>query len=177
MKKIVAIFVLYFSWIITSSGATTYNTYANERFNYQISYPIFLKPQGEPQNGDGQGFIGKNANLSVYGSLFPNIDSQKNKNNYDIQEEFNYEKKGIKQKGFILDYWLLKKDFYVISGFNKTAIVYMKKIFAKPCGVHAYFWLYYPKEAQKKWTPIVTTISKSFQFSTQQCQGDYKIAN
>ncbi|STX51752.1 Uncharacterised protein [Legionella busanensis] len=177
MKKVAATFVLYFSWIIISSSTTAYDTYENARFNYQISYPLFLKPQGESQNGDGQGFIGKNATLSVYGSFFPNIESQKDEKNYKIQDEFNYEKIGIKQKGFTLDFWLLKKDFYVISAFNSTTIVYMKKIFAKPCGVHAYFWLYYPKEAEKQWIPIVTIISKSFQFSTHKCQGDYKIPN
>src|SRR5256714_15334892 len=40
-----------------STPQNNYKTYANARFKYSISYPAdLLIPQGEAENGDGQGF-------------------------------------------------------------------------------------------------------------------------
>lgn len=165
-----------FLFLLTSisfAKETSFESYSNARYNYQVKYPLFLTPQGEPENGAGKKFIGNNAELTVYGSFFPILDSQKNQDQFNIEEEFNYEKKQLKQKGFEPDYTYLNKNTYVISGASHTQVVYFKKIFVPSCGVHIYFWLYYPKTDKKQWDPWITELSKSFKYGSKKCQGDF----
>lgn len=173
MMKTIAIF-LYFLWT-TCFADTAFDEYHNARFNYQVSYPTFLIPSGEGANGDGQSFKGKNAVLTVYGSFFPNLDSQKDDEHFDLTAEFNYESDELKNKGYKIDYTLKKPESFVISGENNDQIVYLKKVFIQACGVHIYLWLYYPKAEKTAWDPWVTEISKSFNYSTSTCSGDYKV--
>ncbi|KGP63815.1 hypothetical protein EP47_12345 [Legionella norrlandica] len=176
MRKQIFLFLLLF--LVTSisfANEVSFSSYSNARYNYQLDYPLFLIPQGESENGDGQKFIGNDAELIVYGSFFPILDSQKNQNQFNLEEEFDYEKKRLKQEGFELDYtyFSLSKNIFVISGTSNTQVVYFKKIFVPSCGVHLYFWLYYPKTEKKQWDSWVTKASKSFKYSTKKCQGDF----
>lgn len=170
------LFLFLFLFLLTSSSFAkrgSFESYTNARYNYHLDYPIFLIPQGEPENGEGQKFIGNNAELTVYGSFFPILDSQKNQDQFNIEEEFNYEKNQMKKEGFELDYTYLGKDIFVISGTSHTRIVYLKKVFVPSCGVHLYFQLYYPKTDKKQWDPWVTKSSKSFEYNSKKCEGDY----
>ncbi|KTD55855.1 hypothetical protein Lsan_3407 [Legionella santicrucis] len=174
MKKQYSLLLLLFLLISFSfAKEVSFGSYSNIRYNYQVNYPSFLIPQGESENGDGQKFIGNKAELIVYGSFFPNLDSQTNQDKYNIDEEFNYEKKQFQQKGFTLDYTYLHKNIFVISGTSHNQIVYLKKVFVSSCYVHLYFLLYYPKADKKQWDPWITKASKSFKYNSKKCQGDF----
>lgn len=173
MKKCLTLFCFLFCWQVYATP-THFDTYANSRFNYQVEYPSFLVPQGEAANGDGQNFTGNDANLKVYGTFSPELDLQQNANNYNIEDEFNNQRKELVQHGYNLPYTLLKGNYFVISGERRKQIVYLKKIYVANCGVHLYLWINYPKADKKIWDPLVTTISDSFKYRTAQCVGDYK---
>ena len=147
--------------------------YYNARFNFQISYPGFLIPQEEPANGSGRKFINGNESLTVYGSFFPNLDSQKSEDHFKIGDEFNFETIDLQKQGYQIGYTFLKHNVFVITGTNGQQIAYIKKIFVEPCGVHLYLWLYYPQKDKELWEPWVNVISKSFKYSSTTCQGDY----
>lgn len=172
MKKIIGIFFLC-CYVSSYTTETTFTKYYNARFNFQVSYPGFLIPQEEPANASGRVFIGKNSTLTVYGSFFPNLDSQQDEEQFNIKDEFNYEMKELNQKGFEVGYTLLKTNQFIITASNKNQIAYIKKIFVQPCGVHIFLSLFYPKKEKLLWDSLVTQISKSFKYSSQTCQGDY----
>lgn len=172
-KRFLLFLLLFLVNPVTFANGPSFGVYSNARYNYALEYPLFLVPQGESENGDGQKFIGNEGELTVYGSFLPTLDSQKNQDKFNIEEEFNYEKKQLKQEGFELDYAYLSKNIFVISGTSYTQIVYLKKIFVPSCGIHLYLWLYYPKTEKKQWDLWVTKISKSFKYKSKKCQGDF----
>ena len=45
---------------------TEWATYHNARFDFSISYPNFLIPQGESGNGDGQKFISEDEKFQFW---------------------------------------------------------------------------------------------------------------
>lgn len=165
-----------FIWAYANCQASgvPFSHYLNARFNYEVSYPSFLAPQGEPTNGDGQSFIGKEGTLTVWGSFFPNLDSQQSDDNYNIKDEFNFEKAELHHQGYALGYSVLKADWFVITAADDNKVIYFKKIAVKPCGIHIYLKLIYPKQDKAYWDPLVTRISHSFNYHSENCQGDYR---
>jgi len=45
------------AFALASLAPPTYKTYHNARFGYHIDYPADLRPQPEPDNGDGRRFV------------------------------------------------------------------------------------------------------------------------
>ena len=88
-----------------------YNTYINDRFGYQIAYPLFLKPQGEPTNNDGQVFLSKSgdAEMRAYGGYLVAFTFDEEYNNA-LTDNWN-------QKGKpVITYKARSKDWFVVSG-------------------------------------------------------------
>ncbi|KTD54770.1 hypothetical protein [Legionella quateirensis] len=166
-------FFLFCLSSLSDAKETSFINYLNARFNFQVSYPSFLVAQEEPANGSGRKFINNNESLTVYGSFFPNLDSQKSEDHFNIRDEFNFEKTDLQKQGYQIGYTFIKNNVFVISGTNGQQIAYIKKIFVPHCGVHLYLWLYYPQIDEKQWDPWVDIISKSFKYSSTSCQGDY----
>ncbi|MBF9221326.1 hypothetical protein [Hymenobacter ruricola] len=56
--------------VLAWSGPPAYRTYHNARFGYRIDYPADLRPQPEPENGDGRRFVSADGQttLTAYAS-------------------------------------------------------------------------------------------------------------
>lgn len=100
---------------------SNYQTYANARFKYSISYPAdLLVPQGEADNGDGQVFKEKgnsSVEMRVYGGY--------NALNETLRSRYE---KVIRESGSGVSYKVLRKDWFVVSWLASGKIHYQKTI-------------------------------------------------
>lgn len=135
---------------VIGSGQT-YRTYSNARFGYSISYPSsLLKPQGEAENGDGQIFLGKGAEMRVYGS------------NLLLNETLAAEYKAIlKEKGSAVTYKIRKGTFFVVSGKENGKIFYQKTM-VNGDGAFITFMIEYDESRRSKYDAAVTRMVRSF---------------
>ena len=107
-----------------------YETYCNGRFGFCIDYPLnILFPQGESANGDGQVFMSKDAEntLWVYRDYRDNTNP---KEAYDISLAFEEDTwaDGSGDSKRVVTYKHLGKNYYVVSGYNNGKIFYQKTI-------------------------------------------------
>jgi hypothetical protein len=135
-----------------TSGDIIYHTYANGRFDYKIKYPAnILIPQGESTNGDGQKFISSDgsASLLVWGSH----------NALDESLESRYQDT-LKDTSGSISYQIIKKNWFVISGYKGDKIFYQKTFFDD--GIFKTFIITYHQAKRQLFDPIVKEIAGSF---------------
>ena len=98
-----------------------YKTYSNVRFEYSVTYPSdLLKPQGEPDNGDGQVFKSDDgtAEMRVYGGY--------NALNQTLKQIYQ---DAINDLGATnVSYKLLQTNFFVVSGKKNERVYYRKTV-------------------------------------------------
>ena len=130
-----------------------YQTYANARFKYSISYPAdLLVPQGEADNGDGQVFKEKgnsSVEMRVYGG-------------YNALNETlagRYEKL-IREWGNGVSYKVLRKDWFVVSAMVSGKIHYQKTMLRGD--TFKTFEIEYDAVRGSTYNEVTDRISKSF---------------
>lgn len=152
---------IFLSLVLLSSFATNafqkaerWNTYANARFNYSISYPSSLAAQGESANGDGQVFRSGDgaAELRVWGS--------NNALNQTLEAAYQEAITDLEQHGGSVSYKLLRGNFFVVSGRQGNTIVYQKTLLRGD--VFKAFTFTYPAGAKSTYDSITTRIANSF---------------
>jgi hypothetical protein len=143
---------------LTAVGQTSYETYVNARFGYEIAYPTgVLRPQKEAENGDGRVFLSKNgtAELRVWGQYNALTKTLKEKYQEDLDEY-----------GSGVTYKSIKSRSYVISGIKGGKIFYKKTILKGDGGdsgdTYYMFTMTYQKSDKVKYDPIVERIAGSF---------------
>jgi len=173
MKHVIGLLLLCWC-VLAQANANAFAKYMNARYNYEVSYPSFLIPQGETLQGDGQRFAGKGASLVVYGSFYPNLDAHQHPNQANIVDEFHDGITAINQQGFNPQTTELKDTYFTITASDKSQTVYVKKILVTPCKMHLYLWVYYPKTDKAYWEKMLPIISDSFKYAGKKCVGDYR---
>jgi hypothetical protein len=156
MRNLFLIFTLVL-WTQLLFAAEIYDTYHNERFDYSIDYPKeILFPQGESDNGDGQKFLSKDADVSliVYGS--------NNALNQSLEEVYREESRGgtAENPKKVVTYKVLEDNWFVVSGYNSGRIFYQKTIFHDD--VLKTFVLEYDESEKERYDPIAKRLEKSF---------------
>ena len=136
---------------IISAQTPTYKTYTNARFDYSISYPSLLQPQGEAANADGQAFRASDgrAEMRVWG--------QHNVNNESLRAAYN---KTISEWGSGVSYKVLRADWFAISALVKGRIHYRKTILRR--GVFKTFEIEYDESQKSIYDPVTARVVKSF---------------
>lgn len=138
-------------------GGMTYNTYANARFGYSIAYPVgILYPQGEADNGDGQKFLSKDgqATMLVYGGH--QLDDVPLSDMYEAaskEKALNGASRNVTMK-------VLKKDWFVISGYAGGRVFYQKTMLRN--GVIKTFIIEYDRAQKSIYDSITARVSRSF---------------
>ncbi len=130
--------------------------YSNARFQYQICYPSqLLKPQGEPDNGDGQKFLASDGGeLTVFGGYNDVL-------HWTIEYTLKtYSADLVGQKGKIT-YQVIKNDWAVFSGDDGERTEFYGKIFIRNNKFYM-FEITYKKEHKNKYSKIVEIISRCF---------------
>ncbi len=153
-------FVVVFLAAIFNSAHSedSYATYDNERFSYSLSYPsdLFIA-QGEASNADGQEYRSKDgkASMRTFGTHF----DSKSKRVADLYYEAVRnvaQNKGISK----VTYKSVKKDWFVISGYDNADIFYQKTIVRYD--VMKTLTIRYSKSAAGIYDAITKKISQSF---------------
>lgn len=140
-----------------SQGATTYNTYSNARFGYSIAYPVgILYPQGEADNGDGQKFLSKDrrAEMLVYGGH--QLDSVSLSDMYEAA----LKEKAASGASRNVTMKVLKKDWFVISGYAGGRVFYQKTMLRG--GMFKTFIIEYDRSQKSLYDPITARVARSF---------------
>lgn len=151
---------LFFGLALLTQSALAddvYKTYHNSRFDYFISYPEdVLFPQGEADNGDGQKFLSKEADVELlaYGS--------NNALNQSLEDLYHHESRGGtgQDSKRVVTYRVLKGNWFVFSGFNSGKVFYQKTILKNDQFKSFYFE--YPESKKSIFEPILKNISTSF---------------
>jgi hypothetical protein len=130
----------------------TYNNYTNSRYGFSVSYPSNFTKDRPSENGDGQVFRSpdKKFELRAYASYGPSVSGMTIKEIYN-ENISNYEQ---------VTYKVLKSNWFVLSGYNKGKIFYMKSF----VGAEAQYTILmeYPISEKTKYDDRVTAITKSF---------------
>jgi hypothetical protein len=105
-----AVWLVAIGLAATSAAQITYKTYSNARFEYSISYPNLLVPQGEATNGDGQKFRSRDgrAELIVYGGH--------NALEKTLRDIYDDEVSATAHPKRVVTYKVLRTDWFVVSG-------------------------------------------------------------
>jgi hypothetical protein len=129
--------------------------YANARFQYQICYPSrLLKPQGEPDNGDGQQFLASDGGvLTVFG--------QYNALNASFDEMAEQEGEYTKGEKGNITYKVLRKNWAVFSGYDGSSNEFYKKIIQQGDRFFV-FEIKYPASKKEKYSAIIVRLVKCF---------------
>lgn len=167
MKITTSILLTALFIVITSSpvanaqSSQTYRTYHNNRFNYSISYPAgVLYPQGEADNGDGQKFLSKDAEvvLIVFGS--------NNALGQTIKDMYAEASRGgtTDHPKRVITYKTLKNNWFVVSGYEKKKVFYQKTFLIG--GVETTMRIEYPERRKRVFDNVTAKIARSFRVST-----------
>ncbi len=130
-------------------GQLTYDTYCNSRFDYCVEYPTTLEPQPEAENGDGRLFISKNKKVKLFAWANISLDE-------DLESKLETTIRGKK-----VVYKAVKKDWFIVSGYNKDGnIFYQKTILSN--GIFKTVILEYPIAEKPTYDKVCEKLAKSF---------------
>ncbi|MBC7921089.1 MAG: hypothetical protein H7Z75_08340 [Ferruginibacter sp.] len=130
-------------------GQEKYKSYCNSRHDYCIVYPGSLVLQTNSGSGDGDSFVSKDgqATLTVWGAS----------NAVRADLETNY---ASAMNGKRITYKVLRKNWYVISGYTKrNAIFYQKTVLSN--GVFKTCFLEYPRTQREVYDKTCKVIGAS----------------
>jgi hypothetical protein len=99
-----------------------YYTYRNERFGFYLRYPSYLRPFGEPTNGDGNTFYSREGDVRVV------CCAQFQMGGESTQVLYYEEKASCLRKGCRITYEFAKNGKVVLSGYTKEGRIFYKKI-------------------------------------------------
>ena len=137
-----------------ASAGQRWNTYRNSRFNYSISYPASLVPQGEAANGDGQVFRSPDSTTEL------RVWASHNTLNQTLAAAYEQAIADFEQGGGSVSYKVRRGNFFVVSGTQSGKIVYQKTLLRGD--VFKAFIFAYPVGAKSTYDPVTTRIAGSF---------------
>jgi len=158
LQKIVSIFVVMLSLlspIQADANERDLASYTNSRFGFTLYYPrdIFISKRLS-DNGDGITLYGSDRNLELraYGSSYGD----------SIRSIYHDEVKWARESGKNITYKVLKRDWFVISGYENGGkmIFYKKTYFRGEDSVS--FRLIYPTAKKDRYNNLVSTINRNF---------------
>ena len=154
---------------ITAIAATSaaapeqWDFYGNARYGFSVCYPgSLLKPQGEPDNGDGNTF--KSADGSVSVSAYANYGIEPDGGPKAIAEMYRISLKDAQQKGYKISYQVLKPSLFAFSGVAaagtpKARVIY-QKTFERPSDkLEVSIEAEYPESRKAQIDPVVAKMA------------------
>lgn len=118
-----------------------YVPYYNERFEYKVYYPNFMKREEEPMNGGGLSFTYREVTLSTYGY-------------YDFTEGDVDEM--YKTASENATYKFKKQNFFIVSGVRSNLIFYSKYVLLND--VWFVLELSYPPKYKEYMNPLINHV-------------------
>ena len=92
-----------------------WDLYGNARFGFFVCYPrALLKPQGEPDNGDGNTFKSKDGRVTVV--AYGNYEMEPENGVKPLEASYRLMLAGAQKDGYRITYQVLKPNLYAYSG-------------------------------------------------------------
>jgi hypothetical protein len=126
-----------------------YTKYCNSRFGFCVSYPVNFGMGPAPDNNDGREFYDREG-FSMTASGMYNV----------LENSLKDEMKSQEEDFDTITYHKVKNNWYVLSGYKKNNILYIKTYMGKETIYHLY--IRYPAELKKNYDKIVSEIVHSF---------------
>lgn len=137
-------------------GTEMWKTYVNVRYRYQICYPAdLLRPQGEPDNSDGQEFKASDGgDLAVYG--------RNNAMGQSLAETVKMDVSDLTGKAGTISYHVTRPGWEVVSGDDGGSFDFYSKTIQRG-DQFLIFELKYPKAAATRYRQVVDRLARCFQ--------------
>jgi len=126
-----------------------YVEYCNERYGFCVNYPSNLKKERPPDNGDGQRFKDGKGFLMIVSGTNNALDD-------NLKTEMASQSKDFDK----ITYQTYKNNWFVLSGYKGSNIVYLKTYVGRSSINHLY--IQFPSSQKNEYDNIVTIISRSF---------------
>jgi hypothetical protein len=145
--------------VLASLAPPAYKTYHNQRFGYRIDYPADLRPQPEPENGDGRRFVSADGQttLTAYAGY--------NALDGGLAADRKIARESWQEKHATLTLDQLTRTGYVLSGRVKDQIFYEKTVL-KSNTLTTFIWEY-PAARKAAMDAVVQHTIQSLQPSVQ----------
>jgi hypothetical protein len=140
------------------SEEISFEIYCNEKYDFCISYPTILVPQGEVD--DGQIFILEETKLLVCWEFMKNNEGEFIE---DVNEAYEKTLSEYEETTQVI-YTIQKENFFIISGYDNEKMFYRKTL-ARRDGVYATGILTYNESNKKYYDDILVEIFNSFEFN------------
>jgi hypothetical protein len=123
-------------------------SYVNQRFGFRFTYPVYLLPQGESANGDGQSFVAGDGSLIVSG-----WGTDKADRTLDSEMELSLQRRDLNTT-----YKTRAANFFVISGFIGEKILYERTTLRGDAFFG--FSLLYDKDGRQQYDGLARLMTK-----------------
>jgi len=130
-------------------------SYENSRFDFSVSYPDFLIPQGESGNGDGQRFISEDEKFQFWAY----VDFKMNATFDDAPSFDEAYEQDVNQEN--VEYNEKRQDNYYVSGHIDKNTLFSKYTYFRNMNYYVLYFQFPDAEA-RFFSPIVDTIVASF---------------
>lgn len=146
--SITGFFLILFVGYALPAGSQEYVSYCNDRYGFCVDYPSHFKMQSPPANNDGRRFYdGLGFTMTVSGI--------NNVLDATLQSEMDSQSKDFDN----LTYRVKGKNWYILSGYKDSSILYVKTYIGEGAINHLY--LRYPEQQKAKYSRMVEKISGS----------------
>jgi len=135
--------------LLTMTLHASYERYCNARFGFCVDVKRSWGKEPAPANNDGRSFFDNEGfKMSVYGSYNA------------LDQNLRAHQEGYRSELDQITYQPIKHNWYVLSGYKGSEIIYIKTFLNNK----TFYTLYirYPKALQGRYNPIVSRLSKSF---------------
>jgi hypothetical protein len=149
IKNLITIILISLFAISHANAQQAYTKYCNSRFNFCTLYPVNFGMGPAPDNNDGREFYDREG-FSMTASGMYNV----------LENSLKDEMKSQEEDFDTITYHKVKNNWYVLSGYKKNNILYIKTYMGKETIYHLY--IRYPAELKKNYDKIVSEIVHSF---------------
>ena len=118
---------------------------SNDRFDFEIEYPSFMKPMPGSENGDGMEYKWKDVTYTAWGEWADG----------SLKKEYDQH---VKFLGHDPKYKVVKDNYYIISDFDKEGNIFYRKTVRRD-DVSISIQVSYPKAYKNAMDPIVKKIA------------------
>ena len=144
----IAATILIFSYSVPLS-AQEYGRYCNSRFGFCVEYPMHFGIEPAPENNDGRRFYDRNGFTMTVSGI-------NNALNNTLQSEMQSQSRDFDD----VTYHSIGDNWYVLSGYKDTHILYLKTYMGGGSINHLY--IKYPAQLKAEYDEIITRVSRSF---------------
>ncbi len=157
--------VLVTAGLPAANGAADekWDVYGNARYGFSVCYPgSMLKPQGEPDNGDGNTF--KSADGAVSVSVYANYGIEPDGGSKGMAAMYHLSLDDAQKKGYKVTYQVLKPALFAFSGVAgagtpKARVIY-QKTFERPSDkLEVSIEAEYPESRKAQVDPVVAKMA------------------